>query len=116
MANSVKTFIELAVAIIKGDDAEAKAIKIQQRAKRNLEAQLAGYNLSKNTAEDDLEMAKENYDNALVNNGELITDNDAYLDNLVAAHDKVETAQSALDVINDNINMFNTALARISTK
>lgn len=114
MTNSVKNFVDLAVAIIKGDDAEAKAIKIQSRASKIVKSQLSAYELEKSSAEDTVEEAKENYNLALVNNGEVITNNESYLQGLVDATAVLEAAEEKLAETMENIQMFQDALNTIN--
>lgn len=101
--SKLKTFVEIAIATIKGDDAEVTALKIQKRANSILSTQVAMQQLELNKAEDNLETAKEDFQAALINNGNLIKDDMAYITNLQVAQDKISAAEFAIEEIKETI-------------
>lgn len=106
VATKVKSFVEIAIATIKGDDAEVTALKIQKRANSILSTQVAMQKLELNKAEDALETAREDFESALINNGELIKDDERYIMNLQKASDNITICKLEIDSINETITLL----------
>ena len=108
----VPNFLKLAVAIITGDDAEAKAIKIQSKAKAAIKAQIAVKQAEILDLEENLQTAKENLEKALANNGNLIDADgkERYITGLFSANEKLERAQKALDATNGDVTFLEIRL------
>lgn len=93
-------FLATAMAYITGDTDTARALKIQKYAISGLKTQIAnmeGETISKQEAIDD---AKEAFNKAFVNGGELMSaasDRTRYVQNLIAAKEKIEEAQETYD-------------------
>ena len=100
---AAKNFLAIAVAAIKGDEAEVIALKIQKRANSILTTQVAMQNLELNKAEDALETAKEDFQAALINNGELIKNDEVYIMNLQKAQDAITMAELEIESIKETI-------------
>jgi len=81
---NVTNFVKLIIALITGDDAQATAIKIQKKAAAALTAQIAVKNAFTLSLEENVEQAEERLQLARINNGELITNTDVYIKNLLA--------------------------------
>lgn len=96
MANSVKNFVALVVAMIKGDDAKATAIKIQKKATMGLTAQIAVKDAVTLELEENVESAVEALNSARANNGELIKDTSEYIVTLLTRKKEVTKAKEAL--------------------
>jgi len=94
--NKMKSFVKQFVAKIKGDDAEVLAQKALRQADSALKTQIATLNGDTITFEDALEGAKEAQANARINNGNPISDRDAYVENLLDAKNDVTDAEEAL--------------------
>lgn len=106
VASTLKGFVALAVATIKGDDAEVIALKIQKKANNILTTQISMQNLALNSAEEALETAEENFQNALINRGELISNNEQYIERLQLAHLEVEAAKEEIEAIKETISQL----------
>lgn len=103
MAN-VKLFVKQFVAILKGDDAEATAVKALRQVESALKTQIAALEGDTITKEDALEAAKEHEALALVNGGNLLDaksgyakDRTQYVQNLIDAANTTTRAQKDLD-------------------
>lgn len=94
----MKKFVREVVAIIKGDDAEATGLKILRQADSALNTQI--YSLRGDTMilEDSVTEAETNLKLALHNNGELITDRNLYVRNLLNAKNKLTEAKETLEI------------------
>ena len=95
----MESYIEEAIALIKGDDAKALAIKNWRKSVSAFKVQLAALEGNLISKEDKVENAKEVLKKALYNNGVLIGDNrgDEYIQNLINAQNKIENAEKELE-------------------
>lgn len=96
-------FIKQIVALIKGDDAEVKALKIQKQADSACKIELAILEGKTIDLEGKIETAKENLDLARVNYGELIEDRTQYVRNLFIAKNNLIKAENDLVQHLDNL-------------
>lgn len=111
----VSQFVKLVVAVIKGDDAEATAIKIQRKGSAAIKAQIAIKQAEMLNLEENLESAQEAQHQARINKGELITDsNEAYIRRLIDADDKVVEAQDAIEALGGEIEFLQKELELIT--
>jgi len=90
------SFVEEAVALIKGDSAEATAIKIQRQANSALDVQIAVNHGKTVGYEDEVEAAKEQLHFAKLNHGVVITDGDSYVEKLIIAKNHLIISEEAL--------------------
>ena len=90
------SFVELAIAVIKGDDAKATALKIQKQAKNALVPQIAVKESITSDLEDQIDQRKENVKLYLVNNGKVITDRDTYIKDLLTINQGILEAEEKL--------------------
>jgi len=90
------SFVEEAVALIKGDSAEATAIKIQRLANSALDVQIAVNHGKTVVFEDAVEASKEKLHFAKLNNGVVITDGDNYVEQLIIAKNNLTIAEENL--------------------
>jgi len=97
MSKQVGLFLEMCVAIITGDDAKAKAVKIQKKALAILRAQIAVKTAHTLTEEEDVENATEALAKARMNNGSPITDNKSYVQQLMRANEQLTFVTNSLD-------------------
>lgn len=93
---SISLFIDLALAVIKGDDAEATAIKIQRTSIAVLTAQIAAKVLHTMMLEENILAAKEKLQEARVNSGSLIADHTTFVKNLLITNQKLKEAEDIL--------------------
>lgn len=94
--NKLNSFAKQFVAIIKGDDAEAKAAKVWRQAESAFKVQIAALGGDLIRKEDSVSQAEENLSKRLVNNGNEITDRDAYIANLISAKESLKQAEKQL--------------------
>ena len=92
----LNSFAKQFVAIIKGDDAEAKAAKVWRQAESAFKVQIAALSGDLIRKEDAVTQAEENLSKRLVNNGNEITDRDAYIANLISAKESLKQAEKQL--------------------
>lgn len=110
----MSNFVSKIVSIIKGDDAEAIAKKIQKKAQAGIKAQIAVKEAHTLVVEEKVEAAQEDADMALVNYGNSITNNDSYIENLLRTNQAVESAKKALERHNSELEFLKAKLAEIS--
>ena len=94
--NKLNSFAKQFVAIIKGDDAEAKATKVWRQAESAFKVQIAALGGDLIRKEDAVTQAEENLSKRLVNHGNEITDRDAYIANLISAKESLKQAEKQL--------------------
>jgi hypothetical protein len=94
--NKMKSFVKEVVAIIQGDNAEATAQKVLRQADSALKTQIAALHGDTIALEDKVEDAKEGLRLARVNNGQVITDRNQYVRNLLSAKNSLTEAQDNL--------------------
>lgn len=111
--SDLSNFVKLVVAKVKGDEAEVAGLKIQKRASAAIAAQVAAKQAHTLTLEDNLDSAKEKQASALINNGDLITDNSQYIKNLLTTEVEVKAAQQALDNHKEEISFLEGKLAEV---
>lgn len=114
--NKVKSFVKQFVATVKGDDAEAQAQKALRQADSALKSQIASLNGDTITFEDAVTTAKEKEELATVNNGNLITSRESYVQNLLNAKNNVTLAEEALKAHKAKIDFLEGKLKQLSTE
>jgi hypothetical protein len=94
-----KSFIDQVTAVLKGDTAEATAIKIQRQANSALEVQIAVNNGKTVGLEDRVDSAIEALQLAKINSGVLISEGtgDDYVQRLIIAMNNVTDAEDVLE-------------------
>ena len=92
----LNSFAKQFVAIIKGDDAEAKAAKVWRQAESAFKVQIAALGGDLIRKEDAVAQAEENLSKRLVNHGNEITDRDNYIANLISSKEALKTAEKQL--------------------
>ena len=88
--NKLNSFAKQFVAIIKGDDAEARAAKVWRQAESAFKVQIAALGGDLIRKEDAVVQAEENLSKRLVNHGNEITDRDAYIANLISSEEALK--------------------------
>lgn len=97
MKSELTGFVKTVVAMIKGDDAEVTALKVQRRGKAALEAQVALKKAETIELEDNVDSCKEELALARGNSGELITSNEDYISTLFRRRDDLVRAETELE-------------------
>jgi DNA repair exonuclease SbcCD ATPase subunit len=105
-----KTFIKQFVAMVKGDDAEVMAAKVQRKAKAALDSELANLNGELVDKEQALEDAKENLAKAIINNGYEIHDRRSYVRTLLEAEQAITKAEDSLEDLKHTITVLTEIL------
>jgi ribose 5-phosphate isomerase len=95
--NKMKSFVKEVVAVLQGDNAEATGQKILRQADSALKASIAVANGDTLSFEDKVEVAKDQLALAKINHGELITDRNNYIVNLLNAKNALITAEENLE-------------------
>lgn len=104
-------FVQLALAILKGDKAEATTIRNEKLAKSAINGQLAALEGKKTNLEMDVETAEEGVRDAILNiKGEspvLISSAEGYIDSVKRAKNSLTAKKEDLQQINDSIEEWN---------
>lgn len=108
--NVAKSFVNQFVALVEGDDAKATAIKAQRQAVSALKSQIPSLEGDTVDMEQSLEDAKEALDKAVVNNGNLITDRNQYVENLIFVKNHVTSCEESLIAHNAKIDFLKATL------
>lgn len=111
---TTKKFLERIIAVIKGDDPEAIGKKIQKRAIAAITAQIAAKEAHTLILEESLENAKEAQERAVINSGNLISDNDSYVLGILKASRDVSKAEQNLADLKEDIDYLKASLKDVS--
>ena len=114
--NKLNSFAKQFVAIIKGDDAEAKAAKVWRQAESAFKVQIASLSGDLIRKEDAVTQAEEILAKRLVNNGNEITNRDAYISNLISAKETLKTAEKELQAHKDTITFLEKQYALLKAE
>ena len=114
--NKLNSFAKQFVAIIKGDDAEAKAAKVWRQAESAFKVQIAALGGDLIRKEDAVTQAEEKLAKALVNNGNEITDRDTYIANLISSQEALRQFQKNLTVHKDTIEFLEKQYAKLKAE
>jgi 3-hydroxyacyl-CoA dehydrogenase len=107
MSNVVKTFADLVVARLSGDDAKVKAIRIEKKAKSAFKSQIAATEAAIVDAEMHVEEALERFNNAVVPDGD-ITDGKSYVLGIQRAQEDLDVKQATLEDLKETLDYFNS--------
>jgi hypothetical protein len=107
----VSSFISQFVAFVKGDDAEAQAIRAKRAAESALKAHIYAMEGDILKLEDDVERYNEKLKDALINKGEKIEDRDQYVRNLVDAKNLAVVAEEKLAAHKETLEFLKEQLA-----
>jgi DNA repair exonuclease SbcCD ATPase subunit len=108
-----KTFIKQFVAMVKGDEAEAIAAKVQRKAIAALDSELANLKGELVDKEQALEDANENLSKAILNNGNEISDRKYYVQGLIKAKAQITEAQDSLEDLKHTISVLEGILTKV---
>jgi len=115
MAKTISTFVKNVVLLLNGDNAEEIGIKIQKRGSAILSAQIAAKEAIALSLEDTVDSCKEELANARLNSGQLITDNQRYVQRLLDAHYNLMVSEESLEGHLGDVSFLKEQLAIINT-
>ena len=114
--NKLNSFAKQFVAIIKGDDAEAKAAKVWRQAESAFKVQIAALGGDLIRKEDSVSQAEEKLTKALVNGGNEINDRDQYIANLISAKESLKQAEKQLAAHKETISFLEEQYALLKAE
>ena len=114
--NKLNSFAKQFVAIIKGDDAEAKAAKVWRQAESAFKVQIAALGGDLIRKEDSVSQAEEKLTKALVNGGNEINDRDQYIANLISAKESLKQAEKQLVAHKETISFLEEQYALLKAE
>lgn len=100
---TTNSFVKQFIALVKGDEAEVKALKIWRQAESAFKVQIAALGGDLIRKEDAVSQTEEQLSKALVNNGSEITDRDRYIANLISAKESLKQAEKQLTAHKETI-------------
>lgn len=109
------SFVNQFAAAIKGDTAEATAEKAWRQAKSALQTGIARLEGDTINFEDKVTTAEENLAGAKINNAQMITDRDAYLQNILNSEATLKSAKKVLENHLLNLNVLRSTLVELET-
>ena len=112
--NKLNSFCKEFVAIVKGDDVEAKAQKVWRQAESALKVQIAGLKGDVIAKEDAVANAEEALSLARVNHGNVIGNRESYVSNLIDAKNTVTKKQKELELHNAQIAFLEEQYKQLS--
>lgn len=111
-----KSFIQGFVAAIKGDNAEAQAAKVWRQAESGLTMQIAALKGDLIRKEDAVTDAQEALDGARINNGQIITNRDSYVQGLITAKENLTVAEKQLEAHQKTIAFLEEEYANLKAE
>lgn len=114
----MESYIEEAVALIKGDDAKALATKNWRKSVSAFKVQLAALEGNLISKEDKVENAKETLKKALYNDGVLILDGggEQYIQKQINAQNALEAAEKELAAHKKTITFLEKQYAKLKAE
>jgi len=111
----MKTFLDICLAKIQGEDAKAQSLQIQKRATAHIRAQIAAKEGAQIDLEETVTDREEAVDKAMVNNGKKITKGEDYMERLFGAQGDLEDAQEKLSDHKGDIAFLKQSLDRVKS-
>lgn len=99
----LNSFVNSFIAIVTGDNAQAKAEKVWRQCESAFKVQIAALGGDLIRKEDKVTQAEENLAKKLVNSGNEITDRDQYIANLISAKESLKQATKELNAHKETI-------------
>jgi len=112
---TVKSFVKSFVAAVSGDDVSSKAEKAFRQAQSALKSQISSLEGDTINLEEKVHDAKEAQEGARINHGNLISDRNLYVDNLIMAKNRVVEAEKALKQHNEKISFLKSELSDLES-
>ena len=103
--SKVSKFVQEVVAVIKGDDAQALALKIERKAKSAFSQQIASLNAAIVDQEDTVDSALEAYHKALYPETQ-IEDSRAYVKKIADKKAALDAEQEKLETLQESLQFF----------
>ena len=94
--NKLNSFAKQFIALVKGDEAEVRALKIWRQCESAFKVQIAALGGDLIRKEDLVSQAEEKLAKALVNGGNEINNRDQYIANLISAKESLKSAEKQL--------------------
>ena len=113
---TTNSFVKQFIALVKGDEAEVRALKIWRQAESAFKVQIAALGGDLIRKEDTVTQAEEKLAKALVNNGCEITDRDTYIANLISAQEFLRQSQKNLTAHKDTIEFLEKQYAKLKAE
>ena len=113
---TTNSFVKQFIALIKGNEAEAKAAKVWRQAESAFKVQIAALGGDLIRKEDAVTQAEEKLAKALVNNGNEITDRDTYITDLISAQEALRQSQKQLTAHKDTIEFLEKQYAKLKAE
>lgn len=113
MTNS---FIKLILAYLKGDEAEAKAIRIQKRGSAVLGIEISSLRSKILQVEDQVEQCKEELTRATINNGDISFSEDTYITRMISAKNNLVQHENKLKDLREKLEFFEERKAFVEGK
>lgn len=113
---TTNSFVKQFIALVKGDEAEVRALKIWRQAESAFKVQIAALGGDLIRKEDAVTQAEENLSKRLVNNGNEITDRDAYIANLISAKESLKQAERQLAAHKETIAFLEEQYAKLQAE
>lgn len=98
--------LDLILSYLKGDTEEVKAIKIEKKAKALFKIHISRVENAILKAQDRIDVAKENYNKALVNNGSTEFSEEEYVNGVIKARQEVLDAEDELARTQDTLKFL----------
>ena len=114
--NKLNSFAKQFIALVKGDETEAKAAKVWRQAESAFKVQIAALGGDLIRKEDAVTQAEEKLAKALVNDGNEITDRDTYIANLISAQEALRQSQKNLTAHKDTIEFLEKQYAKLKAE
>jgi len=114
--NKAKSFIKGFVAAIKGDDAEAQAVRVWRQAESGLTMHIAALKGDLIRKEDAVTDAQEALDSARINGGKPITDRDVYVSCVISAKENLVRREKELEAHQKTISFLEEEYANLKAE
>lgn len=106
-------FMKLVIAKIKGDDAEAQAIKVQKSVTNALKAEISVKESALFKAENKLENIIEKQSNVLINEGKRVEDDEGYINALIKSETEVKIQKKNVKQLKETVDFLKEKLTMI---
>lgn len=116
LGKKMKSFVKQYVAVVKGDDAEAQGEKVFRQADSALQTHIANLKGDTISLEDNVTNAKEELNLARVNNGQIISDRNEYVNCLLEAKNNLIEAKYELEVHKLKLEFLEGELKNLSSE
>ena len=113
---TTNSFVKQFIALVKGDEAEVRALKIWRQCESAFKVQIAALKGDLIRKEDAVTDAQEALDSARINGGKSISDRDAYVGNLIASKERLTTAEKQLEAHQKTIAFLEEEYANLKAE